>query len=313
MDGVVGTFRCSVLTGVLLLLASSLSIAQGPSSRPVLPGPTIQVRSGRYGEERSEATEIPVPDLFRMEAPFVERNFRFDYLATNNLHEPAADESQFFAELSYSFTDRFGLIVASPLLIRDNEIDPNTTGFGDLETGARYVLLGYENEDPLKLALGLNVLAPTGSAERELGEGQTFIEPEVLLFQRLMDEAFVQGQFSLGVPTGGEETSTEWGWNIGAGYVFADASVSQYFKFPTAVFEVNGATGLGGSDGGVTVVDLTPGLRWTLGSKAFGGIAMSVPVTGPREFEAQFIFSVIYRYGASDEVGRDPTSSRAYF
>lgn len=100
---------------------------------------------------------------------------------------------------------------------------------------------------------------------------------------------------------------------MGLGYVFTDVAASHYFKFPTAVFELNGGTALGGFEAGTTVLDVTSGLRWTIGSKAFGGVAVSVPVTESRDFEAQFIFSLIYRYGAPEEVGRDPTASRAYF
>lgn len=309
---------CLIVAATLGFLGLGVSFgrAQGPSSRPVLSGPVIErayrTRDGGY-ETRLESSDIPIPDLFRTEAPFVERNFRLDYLSTNNLQEPPADESQLFGEVSYSFTDRLGILVAAPYVIRDNVTDPDTSGFADMEAGVRYVLVGYENRDPFKLALGVNVLAPTGDANRELGEGQTFIEPEVLLFQRVADQTFFQAQFSLGIPTGGEDASTEFGWNLGLGYVYTDVAISQYFKFPTAVVELNGETLFGGVDADTTVLDVTPGLRWSIGSRAYGGVALSVPVTGPREFDTQFIFSLIYRYGPVDEEGIDATSSRAYF
>lgn len=292
--------------------ASSFAEAQGPSSRPIISGPSI-MQSYRDGSRRSESTVVPIPDLFRTEAPFVERNFRIDYLGTNSLTEPVADQSEFAAELSYSFTERFGMIVGVPVLMRDNLDEPDASGFGDLNAGLRYVALGYENSDPFKLALGLNVLAPTGDAGRSLGEGQTFIEPEVLLFQKLGARTFVQGQFSLGIPTAGGDASKEFGWNLGMGHVFVDFTSSRWFKFPTPILELNGATGLGGEDAGTTVLDITPGLRWTIGSRAFGGVGMSVPLTGSREFDTQFIFSLIYRYGPAEESAPDPTSSRAYF
>ena len=295
-----------------MALIASAGLAQGPSSRPVFSGPAIMMDYGD-GRVQSEETQIPIPDLFRTEAPFVERNVRLDYRGANNLQEPLADESRFFTEVSYSFTDRLGISFSAPLLIRDNFGAPDTSGFGDLEAGVRYVWVGYENEDPFKLAFGLNVVAPTGNVGQELGEGQTFIEPEVLLFRRVADRTFIQSQFSVGLPTGRSNLSSDFGWNFGVGHVYTDFAYSDYFKFPTAVIELNGATAVGGINAGATVVDVTPGLRWSIGSKTYGGVALSVPMTGPREFDAQLIFSLVYRYGPADQEGRDPTSSRAYF
>ena len=104
------------------------------------------------------APEAEIPDLFRMEAPFVERNFRLDYIFTNDLEEPEADESQFFGELSYSFTERLRVIVAAPYLLRDNQTTDDESGVGDLETGLRFVALGYDPTAQFKLALGFNVM-----------------------------------------------------------------------------------------------------------------------------------------------------------
>ena len=301
---------CAV--GVLCAYDASLTHAQGPSSRPIVSGPSLRqfYEDGRTQDVR---TVVPIPDMFRTEAPFVERNFRTDFLSSSGLQDPVADETQFASEISYSFTDRFGVILGAPVTMRDNLDEPDASGFGDLSAGMRYVFLGADNEARFKLATGLNIVAPTGEADRNLGEGQTFIEPEVLVFRKFGERTFAQSQFSLGIPTGGGDPSTEFGWNLGMGHVFADFARSQLFKFPTAVVELNGATGLGGEDAGRTVLDFTPGLRWSIGSRAFGGVGMSVPLTGAKEFETQFILSLIYRYGPADEAEPDPTSSRAYF
>lgn len=258
-------------------------------------------------------TEIPIPDLFRTEAPFVERNFRLDYLGNHHLQEPLADESQFFSEVSYSFNEQLGIVFSAPLHIRNNFGTANTSGFGDVEAGVRYVLLSLEDGDPFQLAFGFNVLAPTGNVTRELGIGHAVIEPEVLFLHKVTETTFVQGQLSVGAPTAGAGRTTEFGYNIGIGHVFRDIAYGDYFKFPTAVLEANGETGIGGMAAGESILDLTPGLRWTVGSKMFAGVGMSIPVTQDRQFEQQFIFSLIYRYGKPDEEGIDPTSSRAFF
>lgn len=304
----------------LIPLAASFAViaglteaaAQGPSSRPILSGPTI---AQNYGDGRGAVavtTAVPIPDLFRTEAPFVERNFRIDYVGSGGLSEPVGDESAFVSELSYSFTDRFGVILGAPLVARNNLSDPDATGFGDLNAGVRYVAIGAENEAKFKLAWGLNVLTPTGDHDRNLGEGQTFIEPELLMFRKLGERSFVQSQFGFGLPARGGSSTNEFVWNIGAGHVFTDFATSQLFKFPTTVVELNGLSGLNGEDAG-TVVDFTTGLRWSIGSRAFGGVGLSVPLSETKNFESQLILSLIYRYGPVEQERPDPTSSRAFF
>ena len=299
---------------------ASLAAGQGPTSRAVLPGATSQRRvvSRFDGAERvvTETEQVPVPDMFRTEAPLVERNVRFDYSFANHLHEPPADESQFFTELSYAFTEKFGVIVSAPYLIRDNFDASEESGFGDLGAGVRYVAIGSQQGALFKAAVGFNVLAPTGDEVRDLGEGQAELEPELLTQALLTDEAFAQFQLGVGIPTESGGT-TELGYNTGLGYVFKDFSDLPLFSYPTVMAEANCFTGVGGAEAGVTVVDLTPGLRWSVGEKTFAGFGVSVPVTGPRELETLFIFSLIYRYGVERgepaATGVGAPSSRAYF
>lgn len=301
----------------------TLCTAQGPSSRRSISSGRSVVRSQpmlyddgsvRYTDVEV-AEEIPVPDLFRMEAPFVERNLRMDYLATNNLEGDPLDESRFFAELSYSFSERFGLVFAAPYLIRDDEFGPDPSGFGDLEIGARFVALGSESEDAFRVALGLNVLIPTGDESRGLGEGVSVIEPEILLFQMLADSTFAQAQLSLGIPTGGVGKSNELGYSFGIGHVLRDLSTPEWFKYPTLTLELNGGSLVGGIGAGETVIDITPGLRWSITKWGFGGIACSAPLTDTLEFDYQLIVSFIYRYGvdAEDPTGAVANSSRPTF
>lgn len=305
----------SVSLAVLFSLGfATNSLAQGPSSRPIFSGPPI-VQSYGAGAERSMtsvATVVPIPDMFRTEAPFVERNFRIDHVGSGGLHEPVGDETAFFSEISYSFTDRFGVILGAPLISRDNLSEPDATGFGDVNAGVRYVAIGAENEARFKLAWGLNVVAPTGDHDRNLGEGQTFIEPELLMFRKVGERSFVQSQFGLGLPAKGGGSTNEFVWNLGAGHVFTDFATGQLFKFPTTIVELNGLTGLNGEEAG-TVLDFTTGLRWSIASRAFGGIGYSIPLTPTKEFESQLILSLIYRYGPAEQQRPDPTSSRAYF
>jgi len=254
--------------------------------------------------------------MFRTEAPLVERNVRFDYRFANHLQEPPADESQFFAEISYSFTEKFGLIFSVPYLIHDNFIEPNASGFSDLAVGARYVAVGSEQQALFKMAYALNVFVPTGDEDRDLGEGQAVLEPELLTQWILTDQSFAQLQLALGIPTVSGHT-TEFEYNAGLGYVFKDVSTCDCFAYPTAIFEINGFTGLGGVEAGTSILDFTTGLRWSVGQKTFAGIGASIPLTGPREFETQFLFSLIYRYGVEPGVpvatGSGAPSSRAYF
>jgi len=273
-------------------------------------------RGYESSEELADEEEVPVPDMFRTEAPLVERNFRVDYLFANGLHEPPADESQFFAEFSYSFTERFGVLLSAPYIIRDNFDVSNESGFSDLAVGARYVAIGSEQAARFKAALAFNVFAPTGDESRELGEGHAILEPELLTQALLSDRSFAQFQLGVGIPTDNGRT-TEFSYNSGLGYVFKEFPNHPLLSYPTPIFEVNGFTGVGGQEAGLTIIDVTPGLRWTIGEKTFAGFGASVPVTGPRELETLFIFSLIYRYGVEPGVpvptGAGSPTSRAYF
>lgn len=96
-----------------------MKVCPAPSSRQTSPVGSRHVEAQRQFEGILVLVayeDVPHTSLKVAEA----RGVRFDYLTTNSLHEPRADESQFFAELSYSFSDRLGVIVASPLLLRDN-------------------------------------------------------------------------------------------------------------------------------------------------------------------------------------------------
>ena len=302
----------AVATSAFSFFASP-SMGQGPSSRPTISGGTIRMFNKRSDSYSYVKTKIVLPDLFRTEAPFVERNVRFDYLAIHHLQEPFANEDQLFTEVSYSFTERLGVVFSAPVHIRDNFGAPDASGVGDVEVGVRYVWMSYEDRDPIQFAFGFNVEAPTGDEDRELGEGHAVLEPEILFLYKITEPTFVQGQLSVGVPTAGAGRTTEFGYNLAIGHVFVDIDHGDYFKFPTAVLELNGEAGLGGMEAGESVVDLTAGLRWAMGSKMFAGVGMSFPVTKDRHFEHQFIFSLIYRYGPADEQGVDNTSSRVYF
>ncbi len=311
-----------VLAVSVVFIIPNEVLAQGPSSRGSFAGPsyerTYETRNA-YGDtvDVTETVESPgpaIPDLFRMEAPFVERNFRLDYDFTNNLHEPLADESQIFGEINYSFNEQFGVNLASPFLMRDHDDGTESAGFGDLEAGVRYVAIGYEEEAQFKLAFGLAVEAPTGDVGEELGEGLTFLEPQVLALRKLPDYTFVQTQVALGIPTESGET-TEFVYNVGMGRIYPTRPDSFGFYNPTATLELNGVTGVGGAEAGASILDITPGLRWSVGKKTFAGVALSVPLTEEREFDTQFIFSVIHQYGGGhgSSVSTGQPTSRAAF
>lgn len=290
-----------------------------PDSRGAASYERTYATTNAYGDtvDVTETVESPgpaIPDLFRMEAPFVERNFRIDYDFTNNLHEPAADESQVFGEINYSFTEQFGINLASPFLMRDHEDGTESTGFGDLEAGARYVAIGYEEEAQFKLAFGFAVEAPTGDVGDELGEGLTVLEPQVLALRKLPHYTFIQTQLGLGIPTDSGET-TEFGYNVGMGRIFPTRPDSFGYYNPTTTLEFNGVTGVGGAEAGASILDITPGLRWSVGTKTFAGVALSVPLTNEREFDTLFIFSLIHQYGGGSESSASmgqPTSRAAF-
>lgn len=265
-------------------------LTSATQTRPVPSAPGVYDGGGAVEEEH-----IHPPEFFRTEHAFLERSVRLDYLSSNHVEagEGRANDSRFVTEVNYAFTNWFGVVFDVPYAFLDRFEESNTSGFGDIEAGVRYVVLGYNERSPFKLTAGLNVTAPTGSTSRSLGEGRTSLEPVLLVYQQLTETTFLQSSFGyeFGVGGGGEDTRNEFRYNVGLAHVFNDIK-SPLFSFPAPVLELNGAT----SDRGETVVELTPGIRWQVGRRGLTGVAYSFPVTDRREFNGQFIFSFIYHF-----------------
>lgn len=107
--------------------------------------------------------------------------------------------------LEYGITDRLQIEAAFPLTWREGDGDTNT-GPGDLSFGALFALM--PEESPLVVSVSVEVAAPTGDEEEELGEGEAEFEPAMLLAWRL-DRFVIHG--NAGLALGGGETSVEMG------------------------------------------------------------------------------------------------------
>lgn len=274
----------------------------GRSTRPSFSSRTEAIKVA--GRDATVEYKDSFPDMFVTEGAFVETGFRLDFLNSHLLSPAIRNEATFHGEFSYQLTNRIGVAIAAPYSFLDRVDEANTSGFGDLEVGARFVLIGPDEDDAFKVALGLNVVAPTGAASRDLGEGHTIFEPRLLFFQKVGSRTFLQSNigFEIGL---GSEAERAFGYSLGAGHVFGDGR-SYWFKYPTPIIEIDGHALLSGEDSGASVVNLTTGLRWQFGNskKNFAGVAFRVPLTRERDFDSQVIFSFVRVFGAEEPEAR---------
>jgi hypothetical protein len=76
----------------------------------------------------------------------------------------------------------------------------NFGGFSDLTLGAKYAFVARPDAF---YTFQFKVTAPTGNAQRGLGNGHPSIEPGLLLFRQVSERGFLIGQFSDWIPAGG--------------------------------------------------------------------------------------------------------------
>ena len=110
----------------------------------------------------------------RAEFFFIERHLHFRLADTHGADDGAVDELEFEAEILYALNDRVVLIATAPFVSIDPMAGDSTSGFGDLEFGFRFLAFNGRRDG---VFFGLDVTAPTGDDDRDLGAGHTVLAP----------------------------------------------------------------------------------------------------------------------------------------
>jgi hypothetical protein len=141
------------------------------------------------------------------------------------------------------------------------------------------------------LFFALFVTVPTGDADRDLGSGYTVLEPTVMWLHDFGGGNYFQSRFGWGIPVSTEDIGSEFQYNMALFHTFISTGDNDYFRWFTAIFELNGVSAVNGPDSGETVVDLTTGVRWVVRDMDEVGFGWSFPVSGTQSFENQYILS----------------------
>ncbi len=202
-------------------------------------------------EEKDEEEDELIQDFFVAETVYAQPKGGTQITLMSRYDEGTA-EWQSPLILEYGITSRFQVGVELPYVSRRMGEGGRTSGLGDIEAGVLYAL--SSNLDTLAVSAGLEVGLPTGSEERELGEGKTTWEPFVTFGRKL---GRGQTHFGFRVGTGDE---TDLGYNLA--YVLPAGRLRWTLE-------------LTGDASKEPTVALTPGLIWKAPRGAEWGLGIS--------------------------------------
>jgi hypothetical protein len=183
--------------------------------------------------------------------------------------ESRVDIQQLSQYLELKATDRLSGFVEIPERFSNPQINPDETGFGDMNAGFKYAFL--LNQDEVG-TFQLRTYAPTGFAGFGLGTNHVTVEPAFLYHRRLTDQLILNAELRDSIPIGG----TDFEGNIlryGVGFAYQLALTEKLRLSPLAEFV--GWTVLGGKETIVepTAFDIKDALGDTIVNVKIGAVA----------------------------------------
>jgi hypothetical protein len=185
------------------------------------------------------------------------------------LPETKVDYQEIRPYLEYAFNNRFSAFFEAPVRFINPEQNDNTAGIGNLLAGFKYALVACPDQ---YLTFQFSVAAPTGDADRGLGNNLTSLEPGILWYKQLTDRIGWHNELRDWIPIGGTDF---------AGNVLRYGTAVSFLAFNTdnfrvySISELVGWTALGGKeasfDGNVTgasgdtIVNAKGGVRFGFG------------------------------------------------
>lgn len=242
-----------------------------------------------YGHAGHTSIEgYPFVHGIRTEIDFIERALEWDLAPTFGADGGTVDEVEFDSELVWALNSRMIFIVGGPLISRDPQLGSQTIGGGDLELGFQFLSYGGENS---LFFTALNVGVPTGDSSRDFGAGHVILEPTALWLYDFREGTYIQSRFGWEIPVSTTDVGSEFRYDVGLFHTFLATRDWTWFRFFTPIIEMNGVTLLSENGHGDTVIDLTGGVRWVVRGSDEIGLGGSLPITGSKNFDEQFILS----------------------
>jgi hypothetical protein len=116
------------------------------------------------------------------------------------LPETRVDYQELRPYFEYAFTKKFSGFIEAPVRFLNPEQNANAAGFGNILTGVKYAAIACPDQ---YVTFQLAVAAPTGDADRGLGNGLTSVEPGILWYRRLTDRLVFESELRDWIPIGG--------------------------------------------------------------------------------------------------------------
>jgi hypothetical protein len=120
--------------------------------------------------------------------------------ATQFSGDPRVDYQELATYLEYAPTRNFSGFIELPARFLNPTLVRNATGFSDLNLGFKYAFVAEPNA---YYTFQFRVYTPTGAPDLGLGTGHVSLEPAFLVFQRLSDRLYFNGEFRDWIPVGG--------------------------------------------------------------------------------------------------------------
>ncbi len=203
------------------------------------------------------------------------------------LPEVRVDYQDITSYLEAALSRRFSVFVEAPVRFLNPERNDNTAGFGDMNAGFKWAFL-FDRERVATFQL--RTYAPTGDADRGLGNDHVTLEPGLLLHERLADRLALDAELRDWVPIDG----SPFAGNIlryGVGLTYGQRRPDCCWVTPVA--EVVGWTVLSGQEkavfpagvvvedaAGDTIVNVKLGARLGFGDRADVYAGYGRPLTG---------------------------------
>jgi hypothetical protein len=155
-----------------------------------------------------------IPDnLIRFRLDAADDNFRptradfFWSIGPPRGNGPAIPESAVdYQDVSVYFetllTPKLSIFAEVPARFLDPEQNPNTAGMGDMNAGVKLALIDHED---LVTSFQLRTYAPSGDADRGLGNDHASLEPALLVYKPLGERIGLEGELRDWIPIGGTE------------------------------------------------------------------------------------------------------------
>ena len=204
-------------------------------------------------------------------------------VAARNFHGLQADPKINYRELAtyleYAATGNFSAFVEVPARFLRATVIGNAAGFSDINAGFKYAFVA---EPDRYYTFQLRTYAPTGASDKGLGTGHVSLEPGLLIFQRLTDRLYFNGEIRDWIPVAG----SNFAGNViryGAGLTY-NLVLTDHFRV-APMNEVVGWSILGGKEldtpvggsqvpvnvGGQTIVNEKIGIQFGLGDYTKNG------------------------------------------